>query len=871
MTTKTRWRPDWLSRFAPRIVPSSWRDSVLSDLEDEAHASGRGTPWMAWQILRAAIRLRAASAGDAIFHDVRYAMRSLLRAPAFAAGAVLTLVLGIGVNLAAFAVVDRALFRPLPFADADRLVFVAPHDPDTGRTFYSFDRRLFVEGRTRVAAIGDMASLGFTEVFLLGEPRDVAATLALTAVSYNLLDVLGVRPVAGRGFTRDDALAKRGIGMVTYEAWQARFGGTSDIIGRVIRGSRPIEIVGVLPKGFIAPAMNRGSRFDGIFMLPEVFESVQKPNETVDPAVARLAPGASMAVAQEQYDNLAAQLDAELRQPGETRGPRVRLEAIRPGMFWYAYRYLWLLASAASLVGLLACANLSSLLLARGRSREQQVALRSALGASRARLLAAELVQGLLICAVAGAIATGVVALAMDSLRALAHPTFALLVLDHVDARMIAASIVAVLASCAGASLWPAWRATRAGLVGVIQRGAGAPPSGRHSRSGQLVLGVEAALGVVLVFGAAVTARNLIGLVTTDLGFRTDGLHVVRIVPTGNRRGGDDVAERARYLGVLDAIRQQGDVVSAGGVDIMLAQGPRPMAVAEWAPGFRTGVWQVTDGFLGSIGARIVAGRDITHAEVDASLPVVLVTEAMVRRLWPDDSPVAAVGRELTAVSTPETGRTDQPRRRIVGVVADIRQDPASPPEPMVFVPIGTSGFWQLDLAVRTSTSIGPNAESLRRRLADEFGVTGVNVTPAGGRIESSLREPRSRAIIFGMFGVIGLTLAAIGLFAVASFDVALRRYELGVRSALGASASAIRRLVIADAIRPVALGALAGVVVAYWIAALLQSLVYQVDARDPRTLAIVVAVLLTTAVLAVWLPARRAARIDPAIVLREG
>jgi predicted permease len=606
-------------------------------------------------------------------------------------------------------------------------------------------------------------------------------------------------------------------------------------------------------------------------MMPDLLEAVQKPNEAVFPGVARLAAGVSITVAQEQYDNLAARLDDELRRPGERIGPRVRLEPLRSGMFWYSYRYLWMLAAAAALVGLLACANFSSLLLARGRSREQQVALRSALGASRGRLLVTELVQSLTVCAMAGALAIAVVSLATDGLRALAHPSFAALVLDGIDHRLIATTAIAALLSCVLAGLWPAWRATRTGLVGVLHRTAGAPARVRRNRAGQVVLGIEAALGVVLVFGAAVTTRSFAGLVMTDLGLETERLHVVRIVPTGNRRGGDDASERARYLGVLETLRRRPGIVAAGGVDSMPAQGAAPWSGAEWEPGVRAGVWQITDGLLAALGARIVAGRDVTSDEVLRARPVALVTVAMARRLWPNDPPERALGRHLTPNRDSQPGSFSHAPREIIGVVADMRSRPDSAPEPMVFAPIGVPGFFQLQFAVRTSTDAAPDEELLRRELAGPFGVTGVSINPAGDRIASSLREPRARAILFGSFGVVGLVLASIGLFAVASFHVAQRRYELGVRSALGASAGSIRRLVIADVVRPVVFGTFAGLVAAYWAGEFVQSLLHQVDARDPWTLAVVVATLIATAVLASWPPARRAGRIDPAVVLREG
>jgi hypothetical protein len=272
------------------------------------------------------------------------------------------------------------------------------------------------------------------------------------------------------------------------------------------------------------------------------------------------------------------------------------------------------------------------------------------------------------------------------------------------------------------------------------------------------------------------------------------------------------------------------------------------------------GLWQVTDGFLSAIGARTVAGQDISRDDVDHARPVAVVSEAAARRLWPGTPYQSVIGRELSA--------TRQPTRRVIGVVADIRDRPDRPANPRIFAPVRPDGFWFLAFAVRTGEA-GLNIESLRHALAASHGGARVSVSSAGLMRTSALRQPRLQTIIFGSFAIVGLLLAALGLFAVASFEIALRRYELGVRVALGASAVQIRRLMLSESLKPVAVGILAGLAIAYWAAEFAQALVHQVDARDPWTMAIVSAVLVVTAAGAAWLPARRAARVDPIVTLR--
>jgi hypothetical protein len=313
---------------------------------------------------------------------------------------------------------------------------------------------------------------------------------------------------------------------------------------------------------------------------------------------------------------------------------------------------------------------------------------------------------------------------------------------------------------------------------------------------------------------------------------------------------------------MLDIIREQPGVVAAGGVDSMPSAGGAPVTGAGDWNGLQghIGLWQVSEELLPAIGARILAGRDISRDDLDRGRLVAVINESAARRLWPDAPIESAIGRTLVA--------TGQPERRVVGVVADIRDRPDRPAAPRIFAAAQPEGFWYFEYAVRT-TGPGLNLEALRQVLGKTHGAAGISVSSAGRMRTSALEQPRIQTIIFGSFAIVGLLLAALGLFAVASFEVALRRYELGVRVALGASARQIRRLMVGESLKPVALGVLAGLAVAYWAAEFAQSLVHQVDAREPWTMAIVAVVLIVTAAFAAWLPARRAARVDPIVTLR--
>lgn len=849
----------WLFRVALRLLPVSWREAVRTDIEDEARAKGRGALWCAWQALRVAVRWRGSFGPEALMTDLRYIIRSLWHAKGFTMAAVLTLVLGLGMNIAVFTVVDRMLFRPLPFAHEGRLVMVVPYAPERGLRYNQFSKRFFVEGRRGVAAVEDMGFAGFTSPHALG-PEPDAPTLALTEVSYNLLDVLGVAPVAGRGFLREDAEQKRGVAMITDESWRSRFGGSASAIGTVVRQGQMLRtIIGVLPRGFLAPASARTARFDGLYLDHTLFESAG-PKDAVDPGIARLAPGASIPIAQQQFDALGMRLDPELGQAGQP-GPRVLVESLRAGMFWRAHTYLWLVTAAASLVGLLACANFSSLLLARGRARQSDFALRASLGASRSRLMLTEVAQSLVICGIAAGVSVLALSWSAAALRGLVYAELRPLVLGAVDARVVLYAVLAAVIAAIVSVILPAWRASRTGLIGVLQRDSGSAARVRRRRAGGAVLAIEAAVGVLLVTGAAIVVRSFVGLATTDVGFQARDTYVVRVGPPGDRQGGNNLAELARYVAILDEIRRQPGVVAAGAVDSMPSGGAAPMSGMRLANEKHLGLWQVTDGFVAAIGARILAGRDITRLELDSGQPVALLTPAAAALIWPGENVQAVLNREFTAPK--------QPTRRIVGIVNDLRDRPDEAPRPRVFAPVQARDyFWYLEFAVRTEPARF-SADVLRRELVGRHGVTGVRIDPAGGMATTALEQPRAQVVIFGAFAAVALILAALGLFAVASFDVALRRPEMGLRMALGATQPEIRRLVIGDALRPVAIGVAAGLLAAYWAAKFTQTLVYETDVRDPWTLAVVAGVLLASAVLAAWLPARRASHVDPAVVLR--
>lgn len=848
-------------RWVRWLIPKEWRDTVVEDIEDDRRRTRRSPLWSAQQAARVGVRLRVAVTGGAVMTDLRYVVRALWRSRWFTATAAMMLALGIGTNLAVFSIVDRALFRPLPFHDEGRLVLVIPYSPATGQRFASFHRGLFVAARTGIPAIEDMAYVSSFPPSSLPVPGDAGPALVMSGASYNLLDVLGTQVVRGRGFTRAAAEGREAIAVITFETWQSRFQGDDAVIGRTIGvGPRARTIVGVLPAGFIRPALNHWGRSDGLVLDHDLLEAPGPGG--LSPGVARLSPGATRAQAFAQVTALAERLDAELRTPGQAEGPRVEVEALRAGMFTASYRYLWIVTLAATLVVCLTAANLSGLLLGRGRSRMRDVALRSSLGASRGRLLTTEFGQSLVISGIGAVVALGTLSLVDHKLVELVPTYLRPFVLGGVDSRVIVYALVLVCASTVVAAGVPAWVASRTSLLVVLQSAAGASSHQRAGRLGQWVVGFEAAVGVVLVAGAAIVLRSFLGLATQDLGFSVEGLQEVRIQPTGERRGGDDVVERARYLAVLEHLRARPEIAAAAAGDSTPGGGTAPMQAPQWDGRVRAGLWQVTDGWVEMLGARLVAGESIRAVDVAEERSVAVITRDLARQLWPDASDQEVLGQRLVA--------PDQPERRIIGVLAEMRQAPGRPLQPMVITPIAASGFWMMDFLVRTTAGQPLNTQAILPSVQSAGVVSDMTARPAGSTIDSVLQQPRLQTIIFGGFAVIGLLVAMVGLFAMLSFDLTWRRRELGVRVSLGATSRDLVRDVMVTALRPVVIGAAVGVAVTYWAAEVVRTLVVGVDVRDPWTLGLVVVALFVTASLAAWLPARQASRVDPVAVLRE-
>jgi predicted permease len=848
----------WLVRTALRLVPPDWRATVSEDVQDAAESENRGAAWSAWQAGRAGLRLRAALAMDACRFDLQTSYRSLRNGGWFTCGAVLTFALGIGVNVAVFSAVDRVLFRELPYERPDELI-VMREVGSNGQPFGTVPGIVAAEVRRQHRGILDLSVAGFSTAFSLSREPDEEAPLRLTSATHNTLEVFGVGVLRGRDFTDDDARQKARLALISFDAWKNRFGRTDDVIGRRIwSGADAVEIIGVLPERFIPASNFLDPRSDG-FVLDTGSDSygAATPSARFAPPYLRLKPGVSLQAAQAELDVVVESVRRVWPAPANRPPTRIELAPLRSILFGRYTSYLWLITAAASLVLAAACANLGSLMLVRNRSREHLAATQVALGASPWRLMRVGLIESALLSSAGAAVSLLVIGWSDTALRTVLPPVFSRYAASVVDPRVLIFALLTALACTAVAGAYPSWRIARVDVLAVLQRGNASTRLGRLRGSRSLLV-VEAALSVMLVAGATLAVRSFVTLSTIDVGFQPDDLQSVYVtVPFS----ADPVARFQQAQQVGDVLASVPGVLVAATADISPLSGS--VGMVALGPGLNgTSRWQVTDGFFAAMGMRVVAGRTMTAAEVASSAPVGVLSESGLRVVWPDVRPYEAVGRTLRF-----EGEAD---RQVVGVVSDVRAGYATPSIPSLYVPLTANGFRRADFVIRMAPGAVPVLSDIRSRLvAGGVNPSSITLSNVKDDLRTGVRDQRFRAVLFSAFGITALLLAAVGLYAVGSYEVAQRRREVGLRLAIGGSPLGVQWLIVSQALLPVAVGIGAGIVGSYWAATFVQAFLFQVDARDPATLGFVILVLLVASAVAAWLPAHRAARLDPASILR--
>jgi putative ABC transport system permease protein len=796
---------------------------------------------------------------ETIVQDVRYGVRQLLRQPGFSVVAILTLALGIGASTAIFTVIDAAMLRPLPYPDPEQLVTVGVEitQPDgrTSRPTPSMaDMRLWQQAGDVFSAVAGAGSAFRGRIVDGPEPERID----VGQFTEDYFSMHGVTPLIGRDFTREDVeFGAPAVALLGYGYWQSRYAGRREVLGETIRLNDGVAIIiGVLPASFDA---------DTPLARPLQIPPAEVPRRGTGrvSVYARLRPDVSVEQASER---LSARMAGEPLPDGSTRPVRVRVTSRLESTVGRYERTVNVLAGAVGLILLIACVNVAGLLLARGAARQPELAVRASLGAGRLRLIRQLLTESLVLALAGGLVGVFLAWLSLDVIVAnipMSLPDNSPVTLDRTA---LAATAALLVATAFLFGLAPALRLSRAPIASTLARGGRQPGSSLSRRGSQALVAAEVALAMVLVAGAGLMLRSFARLSGVDLGFNPDGLLTMEVLPLE----GAPAAHKAYYSALVQRLKTTPGIVSVGLVDnFPLGGGSSYTSVRGSGEPVFTRAFDALPGYFETIGVTLKAGRLPTDADYASGYRGVVINESAARQLFPDGP---AVGRPIARAAG-----SDRDPWTVLGVIGDLRHGGPlafrSEHFPDVFFPLEPTEFDLNNamMVVVRPTGRVPDLGDRLRQAAQSIGprVLIERIRTANDWFGDRVITPRRRTVLLGLLGGLGLALALVGVFGMTAYAVARRTLEIGVRMAFGARPGQVVAAMVRDSAVPIVLGTLAGLGGAVAATRVIASFLFQTEPTDPATLAAVAVVLATAGCLAAWLPARRAARVDPVATLR--
>ena len=810
-----------------------------------------------------------------LWQDLRYGARMLMKNPGFTLVAVITLALGVGANTAIFTVINAALLRPLPYEDAERLVVVATTMRRDTVEVRSVSYPDFVDWRDQNTVFEWIAARTSTSFTLTGgaEPERVNGEL----VSADYFPLLRARAAMGRTFLpeEDRTPDTHRVALVGYGLWQRRFGGGSALLGQTIQlNDGDYTVVGVMPKGF------RGVSDDAEIWLPMMMISsvrnagtLQRREQRWHSTVARLKSGVTLAQAQAEMDAIMRPLEQVYPNSNRNRGARVT--PLNEQFFGGLQLTLWILLGAVGCVLLVACANVANLQLQRAAGRASEMAVRLALGATARRLIRQLLTESLLLAAVGGSLGILIALWSVDFLVKLSPVTFPNFVKFTIDARVLGFSLLISVLTGALAGLAPALQAARPALNEALKAGGRNASGGLGSnRLLSSIVVSEIALALALLIGAGLMIRSLQRLQAVDPGFNVERLLTMRVSLPLQRYPRERIIafsqqlrERLQALPGAQSVALASDLPLTGST----SAGPIELEGRHEAPAggeFRMYRHRVTPGFFSTLGIPLIKGRDFTVDDHAQAPGVAIISEAMARRYWPNEDPI---GKRLREDNRGATNLS--PWVSIVGVVGEVKyrglpQNPNADPD--VYFPLSQSPVGNLFLAARSGVDPNSLVAAVRGVLQKlDPNLPAYEVTTMAEQVTNQTTQSRFSAWLLGVFGVLALALAAIGIYSVMAYAVEQRSREIGVRVALGARAGDVLKMVIGQGMRLALAGVALGMGAALALTQLMKRLLFGVGAADPLTYGAIALLLTLVALLACYVPARRATRVDPLVAIR--
>lgn len=812
---------------------------------------------------------------SSILQDFRYALRQLRKSPAFAAVAVITLALGIGANTAIFSVVDGVLLKPLPYKEPDRLVriwHVPPAKSFPGISTFAVSAANFLDWQSQNDVFDQMAILSYRGFTLTGD--GMPEQLDAAAVSSTFFQLMGVEPLYGRTLLpEEDQPGKADVVVLSYRFWREHFGSNLDVVGHNINlDGQNFLVAGVMPRNFRSPDFAQ-------LWTPMAWTDKERAvrGEHHYIVTARLKPGIDLQQAQAEMNTISSRLEQQY--PEDDKGWGAVVRPLHADMVGDVRPALLLLLGSVAFVLLIACVNVANLTLAKTFSRQKEIAIRTAMGASAGRVLRQILVESVLLAVLGGAVGLIYAHFGVQLILAFLADKVPQTVDVGLNLTVLFFTLAVSVLTGILAGVLPGLRLSRPNVNQALKQGLGRTDSdsgGNRTRSALVI--AEVALSLILLFGAGLMIRSFQRLQRVNPGFDSQNVMTMTLA-VARSKFHTSLQQIAFYQQVLQRVRSLPAVQSAGVIDDVPLSGGgshQPIAI-EGRPALamadqpEVDVRLTSPGYMSSMRIPILRGRDFTDSDAAFRPAVVLISQTMAREFWPNEDPI---GKRLTLTFFPNVVR------EIVGIVGDVKMDGLSQTRPSssLYMPLtqltpSALGEWRsfpMVLVMRTSNNpsgIIEAATGAVHEIDSEIPVR--DVLSMNDVMANSVSQQRFNMLLLGVFGILALFLAAMGIYSVLSYSVRRRIQEIGIRLALGAKLPDVLRMVVLEGMKPVALGVVLGIAGAFALGRLLASLIFSVKPTDPITFFAAAALLALISLLACMIPAYRATRVDPISALR--